>query len=508
MQRLTGWSVSGSTVYDMMRPTGVNYLGFMAWIGLWSLLFHWVLAVTNSCNWLRWVTRFPCDIFGFYVAFVYLQKGGQVLERLGDGAPFYLSMAVALLVLMAAHVCAALAASGLFTHPVRVFLKDYGTPLTVVFFAGFVHLGRMGAVPLETLPTGRAFAPTAARAWLVDFWDVSVAHVFLAVPFAVLLTILFWFDHNVSSLMAQGTEFPLRKPAGFHWDLFLLGLTTGLAGLLGLPFPNGLIPQAPFHTEALCVTEVVADADADEGGDNKGHMAVQRTRVVEQRASHLAQGLLTLGTMTAPLLGVLHRIPQGVLAGLFFAMGLQALAANGMTATLAFLARDAALTPPGHPLRAPRRARVWLFAALQLAAFAATFAITQTPAAVGFPVCILALVPARAGLLPRWFAPAELAALDAPTAAPLAMQSVGGGAGGVWAAGGAPHSAARESEAELAERGELQGQPARGPRRRSSAAGTTVEGAAGGREEEGEGFEMARLGVSRRQTAASRASAE
>lgn len=34
----------------------------------------------------------------------------------------------------------------------------------------------------------------------------------------------------VSSLMAQGTEFPLRKPAGFHWDIFLLGLTTGVAG--------------------------------------------------------------------------------------------------------------------------------------------------------------------------------------------------------------------------------------------------------------------------------------
>ena len=51
----------------------------------------------------------------------------------------------------------------------------------------------------------------------------------------------------VSSLIAQGTEFPLRKPSGFHWDLFLLGLNTFVAGLLGIPFPNGLIPQAPFH---------------------------------------------------------------------------------------------------------------------------------------------------------------------------------------------------------------------------------------------------------------------
>ena len=143
----------------------------------------------------------------------------------------------------------------------------------------------------------------------------------------------------MSSLIAQGTEFPLSKPAGFHWDLFLLGLTTGVAGILGLPFPNGLIPQAPFHTESLCVTTLVADPD--ESGGSKGHYVLRPTHVVEQRVSNLAQGLLTLGTMTGPLLVVLHLIPQGVLAGLFFIMGIQALESNGITAKILFLARDA-----------------------------------------------------------------------------------------------------------------------------------------------------------------------
>src|SRR4051812_46476580 len=114
-----------------MKPTGTNYLAFMCWIGLWSLLFHWILAISNSCNWLRWVTRFPCDIFGFYVAFIYLQKGIQVLERLGEQEAFYLSVAVALLVFMTAFAAGELGHSRLFTHAVRVFLKDYGTPLTV-----------------------------------------------------------------------------------------------------------------------------------------------------------------------------------------------------------------------------------------------------------------------------------------------------------------------------------------------------------------------------------------
>jgi boron transporter len=157
---------------------------------------HWVLAITNSCNWLRYVTRFPCDIFGFYVAFIYLQKGVQVLDRLGDAEPFYLSIMVSLLVLMFAYICGAVGKSKLFTHPIRVFLKDYGTPLTVVFFTGFVHIGKMRGVTLENLPTSKAFFPTVDRGWVVDFWNIRVADVFLAIPFAILLTILFWFDHN------------------------------------------------------------------------------------------------------------------------------------------------------------------------------------------------------------------------------------------------------------------------------------------------------------------------
>jgi hypothetical protein len=163
----------------------------------WSLIFHWILAVTNSCNWLRYVTRFPCDIFGFYVAFIYLQKGIQILETLGDAEPFYLSVVVALLVFAIAYICGELGQSSLFKHPVRVFLKDYGTPLTVVFFTGFVHMGKMKQISLETLPTGIAFEPTVSdRGWFIRFWEIPVGDIFIAIPFAVLLTILFWFDHN------------------------------------------------------------------------------------------------------------------------------------------------------------------------------------------------------------------------------------------------------------------------------------------------------------------------
>jgi len=227
----------------------------------------------------------------------------------------------------------------------------------------------------------------------------------------------------VSSLIAQGTEFPLRKPPGFHWDIFLLGLTTFIAGILGIPFPNGLIPQAPFHTASLCVTRQVPDADET----TKGKVVRVIDHVVEQRVSNLAQGLLFLATMTRPLLVVLHLIPQGVLAGLFFVMGAQALAANGLTLKLLYLARDRELTDRSDPLaRLERQRAIWGFVAIELLGFAATFAITQTIAAIGFPVIIILLIPVRTFVMPRLFREEELRALDAPTAGPFVMESVGG----------------------------------------------------------------------------------
>lgn len=144
--------------------------------------------------------------------------------------------------------------------------------------------------------------------------------------------------------------------------------------------------------------------------------------------------------MTGPLLTVLHLIPQGVLAGLFFIMGFQALAGNGITAKVLFLARDRALTEGGHPLLGAgggvRRGAVWAFVGVEVVGFAATFAITQTVAAVGFPVVIFALIPVRALVLPRWLTAEELAVLDGPTASPFTMESVGGSFGGPVGGGG------------------------------------------------------------------------
>lgn len=59
-------------------------------------------------------------------------------------------------------------------------------------------------------------------------------------------------------------------------------------------------------------------------------------------------------------------------------MGLNELSENGITQKILYFFTDRALTPSSEPLRRVRKSRILLFVSLQLAAFGATFAITQT----------------------------------------------------------------------------------------------------------------------------------
>lgn len=118
--------------------------------------------------------------------------------------------------------------------------------------------------------------------------------------------------------------------------------------------------------------------------------------VVEQRASNLAQGSLCLVLLTGPFLHLLHLIPRGVLAGLLWVdiseawpnisdtilrswyMGADALRGNGITKKILYLIQDKSLTSRDEPLHNVRKSRIVLFVGIQLVAFGATFAITQT----------------------------------------------------------------------------------------------------------------------------------
>ena len=402
-------SIFNYTVYDIIKPLNTDYFGFMFWVCIWSMIFHFIMAITNLVGLLQYVTTFPCDIFGFFINVVYIQKGIQILilQFNNDNAPDadtnasgFASIVVALLMLIFGLIFKQFTRTPLLNHTIRTFISDYSTALSVLFWSAFTHFGgRLNDIHFEKLPITKSFFPTSQTmrdptTWLA-YHSIPARDVFIALPFGIILTILFYFDHNVSSLMAQRYQYKLTKPSSFHYDFLLLGVTTGIAGVLGIPAPNGLIPQAPLHTESLLVHDVDGSV----------------IKCVEQRFTNTVQGLMMLGTMTRPFLVCLHQIPQAVLSGLFFIMGISGLMGNVIVSRIIWLFTDSARKNLSDPLNNIRTRSLVIFLCFSLAGFVGEFAITNTIAAIGFPL-ILLLTVIVCFIFPRIFTKEELEILD------------------------------------------------------------------------------------------------
>jgi len=144
----------------------------------------------------------------------------------------------------------------------RALLADYGVPLLVVAWTGVSY-----ASPCNRVDTPNTWQVTESWKVTSAMGDVPGKFVGGAVVPAIVITVLFFFDHNVSSQLAQQPEFNLKKGSAYHWDMLLLSLMTLLCGLIGLPPVNGVIPQSPMLTKSLAL---VVNPDDDASRANGG----------------------------------------------------------------------------------------------------------------------------------------------------------------------------------------------------------------------------------------------
>jgi boron transporter len=196
---------------------------------------------------------------------------------------------------------------------------------------------------------------------------------------------------------------------------------------VGIPFPNGLVPQAPVHTDALTTYKDEVEITKTESGDAIYQKKTIATHVTEQRVSHFLMGLAIIGTMTRPLLVVLGTIPRAVLSGVFFIVGWGSIEGNGIIKNLLFLLTEQRFIQPSNPLLKIPKRRILLFVSFQLITWASSVAISQTIAAIGFPVIVTALIPFRVFIIPKVFEGWELEILDSLTATnEVVLASLGG----------------------------------------------------------------------------------
>ena len=302
----------------------------MAWSLIHAGWMHIILAIFNAHDWtMCYVTTFSAEIFSLLNSIIYFHKAIQELQRAHDGLSFaaflYSIIGAVGTMLVAIFLSTAEKWKPLFHRYVRMGLAEYAAAISIIIFIGLPHVGELHTLDRESLQVSTTFRPTSPdrSVFFVKFWQLDVKWIFAALVPGLIITILFFFDHEVSSIICTVERYGTKKPGGFAWDIILLGCTTALCGILGIPPANGLLPQAPLHSESLLHNEK-EETRLSIGGEEEPEVRVVR-RVYEQRWSAFLHAGAILIFISPPFQHVLGLTPTSVLAGLFMYMGEQSL---------------------------------------------------------------------------------------------------------------------------------------------------------------------------------------
>lgn len=287
----------------------------------------------------------------------------------------------------------------LFHRYVRLGLTEYAAAISIIFWIGIPYIGELASLDHERLEVQTSFRPTNPdrSIFFVRFWELPIEWVFLSIIPGAIITVLFYFDHEISSIICTVERYGTKKPGGYAWDIVLLGTTTIMCGILGIPPANGLLPQAPLHSESLMHYVLESPEPVEDGEERQSPRPVART--YEQRYSHFIQAALILIFVSPPLQKLLGLAQTSVLAGLFMFMGYQSLMVNPILERIARL-----LTPSSELPELPPGvtwAGIHMYTITQIVLTGIVFGVTLTVVAPAFPLIIIALVPVRLSLMGR-----------------------------------------------------------------------------------------------------------
>merc|ERR1719188_2598121 len=228
---------------------------------------------------------------------------------------------------------------------------------------------------------------------------------FFSAIFGLGMALLNYLDQNLTTLLINRPSNNLKKPVGYHLDMFVLGaIIMPPCALLGLPFPCAATVRSVTHLISLSTYE---DRPIPGGGVQK-----VVSHVIEQRWTHFGiHFVMLMSVFAAP---ILKFVPKSVLFGVFLYMGVTSMVGIQLFDRLWLFFN---FTPDTYPrlqyVTRTTTSRLHLFTAIQVIMLGILYglkSIKQT--AVAFPFFIALLVPFRTLLLPRIFTAEELDVLD------------------------------------------------------------------------------------------------
>ena len=67
-------SLFNYTIFDIARAQGIRdlYPQLICWVSIWAAITHWMSAIFNWCDYMRYITDFSSNSFGMYVSIIYM----------------------------------------------------------------------------------------------------------------------------------------------------------------------------------------------------------------------------------------------------------------------------------------------------------------------------------------------------------------------------------------------------------------------------------------------------
>ncbi|KAM8981447.1 sodium bicarbonate cotransporter 3 isoform 7-T9 [Sarcophilus harrisii] len=285
-----------------------------------------------------------------------------------------------------------------FPTRVRSTISDFAVFLTIVTMVAIDYLV---GVPSPKLHVPEKFEPThKERGWIINplgdnpWWTLLIA----AIP-ALLCTILIFMDQQITAVIINRKEHKLKKGAGYHLDLLMVGVMLGICSIMGLPWFVAATVLSISHVNSLKV-----ESECSAPGEQPKFLGIR-----EQRVTGLL--IFVLMGLSVFMTSVLKFIPMPVLYGVFLYMGVSSLKGIQFFDRIKLFGMPAKHQPDLIYLRYVPLWKVHIFTVIQLTCLVLLWVIKASAAAVVFPMMVLALVFIRK-LMDLCFTKRELSWLD------------------------------------------------------------------------------------------------
>ncbi|XP_027858897.1 electroneutral sodium bicarbonate exchanger 1 isoform X2 [Xiphophorus couchianus] len=458
-------------LFKFCKDYDLSYLSLRACIGLWTALLCFILVATDASSLVCYITRFTEEAFAALICLIFIYEALEKLFHLGELYPFNAKSELDKLTLaycrcsqpdnpsnktlelwsernvtvsvvpwenLTVKECMSLQGhfvgtacghhgpftpdvlfwsiilffstffmsaflkqfktSRYFPTKVRSMISDFAVFLTIVVM---VLLDFAIGVPSQKLKVPSKFQPTRDdRGWLINpigrnpWWTALVA----SIP-ALLCTILIFMDQQITAVIINRKEHKLLKGCGYHLDLLMVGVMLAVCSIMGLPWFVAATVLSISHVNSLKL-----ESESAAPGEQPRFLGIR-----EQRLTGLM--IFLLMGCSVFMTGALQFIPMPVLYGVFLYMGASSLKGIQFFDRLQLFGMPAKHQPDFIYLRHVPLRKVHLFTVTQLTCLVLLWVIKTSPAAIIFPMMVLALVFIRK-LLDLCFSKRELSYLD------------------------------------------------------------------------------------------------